>query len=181
MAQATRPLRRVEYDRLVELGFFADERLELLEGILVTMSPQGSRHATAIQRLNMTLAPALVGRADVRVQSPFAATDNSEPEPDVAVVPSADYLNAHPSRAFLIIEVAESSVARDRAKAPLYAVAGVSECWIVNLDDDIVEVHREPRNGVFATVRKHGLGEELRLVAFPEIAVRTDTAIPPRR
>jgi len=78
-----RPLRREEYDRLVESGSFQDERVELLHGVIVRMSPQGSRHAWCVRRLTMLLVPAVAGRAEVQIQSPFAADDDSEPEPDV--------------------------------------------------------------------------------------------------
>ncbi|HVT06342.1 MAG TPA: Uma2 family endonuclease, partial [Polyangia bacterium] len=80
-----RPLRRVEYDRLVELGFFdEDEKIELLDGVIVQMTPQGLAHAAAIEVLTHQLVVALATRARVRVQLPFAASDISEPEPDLA-------------------------------------------------------------------------------------------------
>ena len=86
-AMPFRPLRRVEYDKLIELGAFQGEHIELLEGQLVPMSPIGPPHSSTMQRLNALLLPALLGRATVRIQDPFAAHDLSEPEPDVAVVP----------------------------------------------------------------------------------------------
>src|SRR5262249_61644787 len=86
-----RPLRRVEYDKLIELGAFQNEHIELLEGLLVPMSPIGPPHSSSVQKLNELLLPKLLGRATVRIQSPFAALEISEPEPDVAVVPLGDY------------------------------------------------------------------------------------------
>src|SRR5689334_17135087 len=77
-----RPLRRTEYEHLVEAGAFVDERIELLEGVLVQMSPQGAEHADVVSRLNMLFVRLVGDRAVVRVQSPFAASDDSEPEPD---------------------------------------------------------------------------------------------------
>src|SRR3954468_3813768 len=115
-AEVIRPLRRVEYDQLVALGAFENERIELLEGALVAMSPIGPPHNSAVQKLNELLVLALHGRAAVRCQSSFAAHELSEPEPDFAVVPRADYDTDHPSQAYLIIEVAESSLATDRGK-----------------------------------------------------------------
>ncbi len=94
-----RPLRRVEYDKLIELGAFQDEKIELLEGVLVRMSPIGPPHSSAVQKLNAILTPTLAARAAVRIQSPFAALDLSEPEPDVAVVPAGSYDQAHPDKA----------------------------------------------------------------------------------
>ena len=90
-AEVIRPLRRVEYDQLVKLGAFQNERIELLEGALVAMSPIGTSHDWTVQKLNRLLVLALEGRAGVRCQSSFAALEFSEPEPDFAVVPPGDY------------------------------------------------------------------------------------------
>ena len=94
---------------MVALGLFEDERVELIDGVVLCMSPEGAPHGATIQRLNQILVLALYPRAAVRVQSSFAASDGSEPEPDVAVVRAGDYDDAHPSKADLIIEVADDS------------------------------------------------------------------------
>ena len=107
-----RPLRRVEYDQLITLGAFEGEKIELLDGALVHMTPTGTPHSSTVQRLTELLLPPLLGRASVRVQQPYAAGPFSEPEPDLAVVPLGEYDTAHPDRAYLVIEVAESSLAR---------------------------------------------------------------------
>jgi Uma2 family endonuclease len=86
--QTTRALRREEYDRLVAMGAFEDERLELIEGVLVTMSPNDPEHASPVQLLNEMLLPALLGRAVVRIQLPIIAVRESEPEPDVVIARS---------------------------------------------------------------------------------------------
>jgi Uma2 family endonuclease len=181
LAETVRPLSRSEYDRMVSLGFFENERVELLDGMLVAMSPQSARHATVVSRLNMLLTPALVGRAEVRVQSPFAASDDSEPEPDVAVIPTGDYVKDHPSHALLVIEVADSSLRKDRlVKLGLYAAAGTPEYWIVDLQSDVVLVHRDPREGGYAQATRHGSGERLALLSFPDISIPTSELLPPR-
>jgi Uma2 family endonuclease len=168
-----RPLRRAEYERLVALGAFEDERVELLHGVLVDMSPNKPGHVSPIDRLTMILVPALVGRAIVRVQSPMAAGDESEPEPDLAVVPPGDYRQEHPAHALLVIEVALSSLNKDRhVKAPLYAASGFLEYWIVDVAGQAVEVHAAPADGVYARVTRHGAGDTLRPAAFPDLAVR---------
>src|SRR6478752_1843087 len=95
----TRPLRREEYDRLVALGVFDDERIELLEGVIVKMSPKNQEHASPVQLLNVLLLPALLGRSVVRIQLPLNAVRESEPEPDVVIAPLGDYRRAHPDRA----------------------------------------------------------------------------------
>lgn len=131
-----RPLRREEYDRLVEQGCFEDERVELLHGMLITMSPQGPRHATVIENLTMLLVPAVLGRARVRVQSPLAASDDSEPEPDLSMVAPGPRPHGHPHTALLVVEVAETSLAKDRQiKAGIYVACGVPEYWVVNLPE----------------------------------------------
>ena len=170
-----RPLRRVEYERMVELGLFEDERIELLAGVLVEMSPQGVPHAHAVRYLTELFILALRGRATVGPQLPFALDDESEPEPDLVVSPRADYRREHPSRALLLVEVAESSVRKDRRiKGRLYARAEVPEYWLVNLVDEIVEVHRDPEAGRYRTITQVGRGESLAPLAFPDIVLRVD-------
>ena len=108
----TRRWTRVEYERLVELGVFQPgERLELIDGLLVVHEPQGSRHAGTIRRVLAALRRALGEAWQIDSQLPIALDDDSEPEPDVAVVPRdpGAYRDAHPSRAALIVEIAESS------------------------------------------------------------------------
>ena len=85
-----RSLKRSEYDRMVELGLFQDERVELIRGVLVKMSPQYAPHASTVQKLNQLLMARLQGRFTLRIQSPLALSEDSEPEPDVAVVPLGD-------------------------------------------------------------------------------------------
>lgn len=138
---------RREYDRVTDMGLFQDERLELIEGVIVRKMPQGSRHAGGIRGVEKALLAAFGTGHDVRVQMPLALDDMSEPEPDVAVVGGAwqDYLKAHPQTALLVVEVADSSLAIDRTtKASLYARAGIQEYWILNLVSCELEVHREP-------------------------------------
>src|SRR5688500_7147850 len=139
--------RRVEYERLVDLGAFEQEPLELLGGQLIVAEPKGSEHATAVDMADDALRAALPGGWIVRVQNPLALDDDSAPEPDIAVVRGArlDFRHAHPARPTLIIEVAESSLGFDRvAKGSLYARAGIVDYWIVNLVDRVLEVYRDP-------------------------------------
>jgi Uma2 family endonuclease len=157
---------------MVEVGLFRDERIELLQGVLVEMSPQGAKHSATVQRLNKVLLRALDPRAEVRIQSPFAAMDDSEPEPDVAIVAPGDYDEAHPCEAWLIVEVADSSLAKDRGlKAGLYAASSVPEYWIVNLEDRAIEVHWDIIGGRYARVAPFRLGESIALQAFPDVQI----------
>jgi Uma2 family endonuclease len=174
LGERARPLKRVEYDRLVELGAFGQEKLELIRGTIVHMSPQGVRHAFSIQELTHFFVLTLVasGRAVVRVQLPFAIGDHSEPEPDLAVVPPIDYEDAHPARAFLIAEVADSSLQFDRTeKAALYASADVPEYWVLDVTHGLIEVYTDIIDGAFTRVTPYRPGQEITLVAFPDVRV----------
>ena len=144
----TRRWLRVEYERLVDLGMFVGERLELLDGVLLVREPQGSPHAAIVAKVGQVLAVAFGDRWHPRLHSPLALGEHSEPEPDVAVVVGAplDYVAGHPTTAALVVEVADSSLRLDRRfKAAVYAQAGVREYWIVNLVDRTLEVYREPQ------------------------------------
>jgi Uma2 family endonuclease len=145
----TRRWRRAEYERLVELGVFVGERLELLDGLLVVQEPQHSPHAAMTGHIGQVLASAFGAGWHTRLHSPLALDDESEPEPDVAIVAGShlDHVDAHPATAALVVEVAESSLRLDRRlKNGLYARAGLPEYWIVNLVDCVLEVHRAPQS-----------------------------------
>lgn len=140
--------RRVEYDRLVDLEVFRSEPVELIGGHLVVAEPQGSRHAAALSKVDYTIRAAMPAGFIVRLQSPIALDDESEPEPDLAVVEGwpGDYRDAHPTRPVLIVEIAESSLEFDRAhKGSVYARAGVPDYWIVDVIDSVLEVRRGPQ------------------------------------
>lgn len=176
LADRVRPLRRVEYDKLVELGVFEHERVELLRGYVVHMSPQKSRHAAAVQSLNHLFVLALVGarRASVRVQLPLAISDDSEPEPDVALVAFGEYRDQHPETAHLVIEVAESSLREDRAKIEIYAEAGIPEYWIVDIPHGLVEVHTDIVDGGYSRVTPYHRGQAISPRAFSDLSVAVE-------
>jgi Uma2 family endonuclease len=144
----TRRFTRAEYERLIDLGVFQPgEAIELIGGELTVAEPQGAPHYTAIRKTAKALEAAFGPGWDVRTQGPIGLDDDSEPEPDVAVVPgeAGDYARAHPSRPVLTVEVAESSLAHDRQrKGSLYARAGLPDYWVLNLVDRVLEVYRDP-------------------------------------
>ncbi len=157
---------------MVALGFFRDERVELIRGIVVRMAPIGPPHCSVVELLNERLVPALAGRARVRIQLPFVATDGSEPEPDVAVVPVASYKAQHPDRALLVVEVAESSLDYDReTKGPLYAASGVPEYWVVDVNGQAIEVYSQPMGDRYARMRRVPLAESVSPEAFGDVVV----------
>jgi Uma2 family endonuclease len=126
--------RRVEYDRLVGLGAFDGDAIELVGGQLIVAEPPSSYHAGGVRAVDYALRAVLPPGWVVSVQSPVSLDDESEPEPDVVVVPGrlADYWHVHPTRPALAVEVAESSLAFDRRdKGSLYARAGIPDYWIV--------------------------------------------------
>jgi Uma2 family endonuclease len=144
----SRRFSRAEYERLIDLGVFQPgEPIELIGGELMVAEPQGVAHYTAIVKTAKALEAAFGPGWHARTQGPIGLDDDSEPEPDIAVVPGSpeDYSRAHPSRPVLTIEVAESSLAVDRHhKGSLYARAGLPDYWILNLVDRVLEVYREP-------------------------------------
>jgi Uma2 family endonuclease len=139
--------RRVEYERLVNLGVFENDPIELIGDQLVVAEPQSEYHASSINAIEYAVRAILPPGWIVRTQSPVSLDDESEPEPDLVVVAGrpADYRHAHPARPALVIEVSESSLAFDRVhKGSLYARAGMQDYWIVNLVDRVLEVYRDP-------------------------------------
>ncbi|MFB6264695.1 MAG: Uma2 family endonuclease [Bradymonadaceae bacterium] len=150
---ATRPRRRFtveEYHRMAQAGVLGeDDRVELLDGEIVEMTPIGSAHASKVTRLTRMFVQQLDGRGVVWSQNPVRLDARNEPEPDLAILEPCedDYADAlpEPEDVLLIVEVAESSPEADReVKVPLYAQAGIPAVWIVNLDDEVVEVFEEP-------------------------------------
>src|SRR5262245_16418301 len=136
-----------EYHRMIQAGILdEDEHVELLEGVITSMSPQGVPHSRCIRRLNRLLARKLGDELELFVQLPLTIGDRNEPEPDLAVVRSEDVPpDRHPSTAVLVIEIAGESLRRDRrVKGKVYSQANVVEYWIVDVEAQRVEVFNEP-------------------------------------
>ncbi len=154
---------------MVELGMFEGERIELIEGRIVTMAAMGAPHIGAINRLNMLLAAALKGRAVVQVQGPLAL-GSSRPEPDLAVLALPDGPDALAETGHLAIEVADSSLAYDReVKIRMYGRHGFTEGWVVNLVEQQLEVHLRPSAVGFRERRLILPGERVALADFPDV------------
>jgi Uma2 family endonuclease len=167
-----RPLSVDEYMTLVSLGAFDDERVELIRGRVVRMAPQGPEHAWTSGSLTNLLVQYFGKEATVRPAAPVKAGDFSMPEPDFALVPHTSAPGKqHPSKAFLLVEVARSSLTDDRRiKAPLYAEAAVApEYWIVNVDEGLLEVFRHPKSGEWTEHFTLGRNDTIRPVAFPHV------------
>ena len=191
MAQPPLTLRRwkrVEYDRLVDLGIFENEPLELIGGQLIVAEPKGEYHSSAVNAVEYAVRAVLPPGWIVRTQAPVSLDDESSPEPDVVVVPGrpGDYRYAHPARPVLAIEVSDSSLAFDRQqKGSLFARAGLEDYWIVNLVDRVLEVHRDPAADASAVFRWRyrsvvvlGPGAVAVPLAFPDIGLAVSDLLP---
>ena len=150
---------RQQYDALVATGSLDTEHVELVEGDIVEMVPQGVEHADVITELTRWLVPRVDDPWRVRPQTPLAAADRSEPEPDLALAKRAD---GHPTTAALVIEVAVTSQALDlQVKPAIYAGAGVTEYWVLDVPAHEVVVHTEPGPTGYRMVRRQPWTEPL--------------------
>jgi Uma2 family endonuclease len=163
---------RREYDELVAQGFFEGEPIELLQGLVLTMSPQGVDHFSISVVLANVLTRALPERFGIATHSPFAASDDSEPEPDVYVFDREAFDRRLPDRALLVVEISRTSLKRDRSvKLPIYATNGVPEYWIVNLVDREVEVHSQPNGDAYERMELVTMSGVLRPQFDPTIEI----------
>jgi len=171
-----------EYQKMVDC-LAEDDRVELIEGDIVEMSPIGRLHAAQVRRLTAVLSRLAADRAMVSVQNPVDLDDHSEPEPDVAllIARSDYYAGRHPGPAdvLLLIEVSDSSADHDRqVKLPLYARAGVQEVWIIDLAiPDVIEVYREPSAGGFTRLARASRGDMVAVPGLPGAAVEVDALL----
>ncbi len=174
-----------EYARMGEMGLIRpDVRTELIDGEIVAMSPQGSRHFTTMRRAEKLLVAAFdaAGVAcDVRVQGPLDLGPRSQPEPDVAVVPGAmeDYEAAHPTTALLVVEISNRTLHFDQTKKlAVYARAGIAEYWIVNLIENVVEVYRDPRGATYGAKQTYAAGGAIAPLAASTASVAVSDLLP---
>jgi hypothetical protein len=172
-----------EYHRMGEAGVFAaDERVELIRGVVRRMSPKGKRHSASVSRATRLFVGRLAGRACVFVQDALRVVGwTSEPEPDLIVASNPDPLTygTDQSQTLLVIEVADATLAFDReVKGPLYAEAGIPEYWIVNLVEDVLEVYRDPRDGLYQSRAVLSREERIAPRAFPDLEMPVNDLLP---
>ena len=162
---------------MAEVGILKPtDRVELIRGEIVEMSPIGRRHYAFVNNLAQLLITRLAGRAIVAVQGPIVLADDTEPEPDLAVIrrrtPPYKEREAHAEDALLLIEVAESSLAYDRStKLRLYAEAGIPEYWVVDCGAESVEVHRTPEGGGYRDTSPLAGTGTVAVKAFPDVSL----------
>ncbi len=176
LERARRLFTRREYHRMGDAGIFRPgERVELIRGEIVEMSPIGSRHIAFVNNLNQLLVMRLAGRAVVSVQNPVALDEQSEPEPDLAVLRRrANYKHAEPATedVLLLIEVADTSLRYDRSvKLRLYAETGIPEYWVIDASAELIEVHRGPGPDGYAETQQLSGDAVIAPVAFPDVAL----------
>ena len=174
-----------EYEQMIAAGIFNEnERVELLEGVIVEMSPKGMRHATSTDRAAKHFIRLLGDRVIVRNQNPIRLNDYSEPEPDLvlATLEELEYADRHPQPedVYLVLEVADSTLAYDRHHKGLsYAAAGIGQYLILNVSEMEIEDYREPGAGGYRRKQTYREGQEFDLVAFPSIKVKVSDLLPP--
>ena len=172
-----------EYEKLNGAGIFNEsDRVELLNGEIVVMSPVGYRHATAVNRLTMFFARRSRGRYVLSPQNPFVLDTRSEPQPDLCLLdPLVDTQGHHATTAqvFLAIEVADSTIRYDREdKRSAYARNGLRDYWILNLEENVLEVYRDPAGVNFRDVQILRGTQTIAPLAFPDIKLRVRDFIP---
>lgn len=168
-----------DWHLMIEAGLFRKgQRVELLDGEIYEMTPIGPPHQSVVDRLNHLFVGRFGGEAIVRVQGPVTADRRSEPQPDLMLLRrrSDFYRTAHPdpTGVFLVVEVADTSLAYDHAKLRIYATTAVGEVWIADLQGDRIEVYRTPRDGVYTETSVAERGQRLRCAAFPAIELEVD-------
>ena len=163
-----------------ELGLFQDQRVELVQGEILTMNPQGPQHASAIQLTCDKLREAFGSGYWIRMQMPLHLGDDSAPEPDIAVVRGSprDYQH-HPRTALLVVEVSDTTLQYDKdRKQRLYAQAGIAEYWIINLVERCVEVFRDPQAGRYTTATTIQATDELSPLGMSAARFVADDLLP---
>ena len=180
-AEVTKKLFTVdEYYRMVDAGILnEDDRVELIEGEIIEMSPIGGKHMSCVDRANDVFTSRLKGRALVSIQQPLRLNDYNEPQPDIVVLqPRSDYYasKSHtPEDTFFVLEVSDSTLRYDtKVKLPIYAASGVREVWIENLQKDLLLVCRDPAGKQYTTQLTLRRGESISPMAFPDAVFKIE-------
>ena len=175
---------RGQYEKMVEVGILdTDDSLELLDGHIVDMPPQESRHASVIRVVAKRLGAAFGDSYQISEEKPIALGDWSEPEPDIAVLKGGewDFVDAHPASAELLVEVSDTSLSKDRGvKKAIYARAGIPEYWIVNLPDSVLEVYRDPSGDDYRSRTVLRAGDVVHTLVAAASALSVADLLPPR-
>jgi Uma2 family endonuclease len=164
-----------QYHKMADVGILSNQdRVELIAGEIIQMSPIGVKHASSVNRLNRIFNKKLGDKVLVSIQNPIQLSEISEPQPDVVLLKYQEdfYEDKIPQSEdiYLIVEVADTTIKYDReTKVPLYAKKNIIEVWLVDLNSNALEVYRQPAQGGYQTVQTLKSGETLAPVSFPEI------------
>ena len=172
-----------EYHQMAASGILTeDDRVELIRGEIVEMSPIGRFHAACVRRLIRLFSQRLGDRALVDAQDPVELEDNSEPQPDLTLLQLRDdfYAGGHPQSEdiFLLVEVADTTVETDRqVKIPLYAEYNIREVWLVDIKKECLEVYRQPSPNGYQEIQKYQRGQTVSVQAFPDVIFTVDEVL----
>lgn len=172
-----------QYNQMIEAGILTEnDRVELLRGEIVEMASIGRRHAACVNRLNALFNRRLAEKVIVGVQNPVELENTSEPQPDIALLQLRDdfYEAGHPQSedVLLLVEVADTTIEFDReVKIPLYAESGISEVWVVDINDQCLEVYRQPLSNGYQIIEKYYRGQSLTIQAFSEVIFTVDEVL----
>lgn len=171
-----------DYQQMVVAGILSeDERVELIQGEIIKMSLVGIRHASCVKRLNKLFSQLLGDRAIVAVQDPVELSNLSEPQPDLALLLPLDdfYAAGHPQPQdiLLLVEVADTTIESDRAiKIPLYAGSEITEVWLIDVNEQVIEVFREPTANSYQSIQKFQQGE-IFVQSFPNVSFAVEQIV----
>lgn len=168
-----------EYYKMIELDILKDyEKAEIIDGELIKKTTIGDRHAAIVNVLNRFFVKNVSDEVLVSIQNPLRISDFDEPEPDIVLSDLTKYdgkRHPRPEEVILVIEVSDTTLKYDRdIKLPLYAEAGISEVWIVNLKKDIIEIHQKPFNDIYQTVKVYKPGETVKSEVLPDLSLEVD-------
>lgn len=171
-----------EYYKMIELGILKDyEKAEIIEGDLIQKTPIGDRHAAVVNKLNRLFVTKVSEEILVSTQNPLRLSDDTEPEPDFVLADLTKFdgkRHPRPEETFLAVEVSDSTLKYDRdTKLPLYAEAEIAEVWIVNLKNDIIEIHRRPSNGIYQIAQIYKKGEIAESETLPSLRIEVDKVL----
>jgi Uma2 family endonuclease len=172
-----------QYHKMAESGILTEnDRVELIQGEVIEMSPIGRRHASCVARLTRLFTLRLGETAIVWPQNPIELDDTSEPQPDLTLLqPRPDFYESghpQPEDIFLIVEVADTTAKFDRGvKIPLYAKDNIAEVWLVDINQQCIEVYRQPSPTGYKNVQTFQRGQTLSIQAFPDIEITVDQVL----
>lgn len=169
-----------EYYQMIELGLLKDyEKAEIIEGELISKMPIGEKHSAIVERLSEILHDELGKSVSLRNQQPIKFSDYNEPQPDLAILQRRDdfyfYEKPVPKDVLILIEVSDSTLKYDRdTKLALYAEAEIPEVWIINLPNNIIEVHQKPSIGIYQLAQIYKSGEVVKSAILPNLEIEVD-------